>query len=324
MQVRRQASLFGFVIMNSSLIQQVLPLRFAARSCASAICRTPPFLFPFSGRWWFSSPWERAWGMVSVFCWMGEAARDRPKKRIAREGRDWTRCDITRGARSYIQHPSGVRGLTRAEGLCSHADPLLRSTDRTKIGKCPVCPGFAQGGGVGSCGLPLVLVFAPPPQQPPPPVPKYLLVTGDCYYKSTLTDHWIRRRTYELLDQYGKPMGNGIGVTENVSNITPSSNVISASGQFITGNDGAPSSIYDFYSNGGNLTSTSASQQYFAGGNQLTVVDPGNGYYGTQGVYYGAPASRGNVFIDGRVFNLSVNPNEATQPCDSGPTPGYF
>ena len=178
---------------------------------------------------------------------------------------------------------------------------------------------FIGGGGGGGGGA------------PPPPilVPTYLLVTGDCYYTG-LTGAKIRRRTYEVLDQNFQPMGNGIAVEENISNVTPSGN-ISGGGMWTTGENGeAPTgSFYDFYSNGSNTSPSNALQNYFAvaGGVAdlpLTVLEPSNNSgnpatylrYGTQGVYY---TSTG-VKIDGYYYNpIIAGPNDP--PCPP-PTPG--
>ena len=160
------------------------------------------------------------------------------------------------------------------------------------------------------------------------PFPKYLLVTGDCDYTSGLTGGQIRRRTYEVLDQNFQPMGNGISVQENISNVTPSSNTITGGGAWSTGEGGgAPAgSFYDFYSNGTNSSPSNSLQTYTVSYQGVTypliVLEPDNftnnpstySQFGTQGIYY----AHNGVKIDGYYMNPIIG---SKSPCDP-PTPG--
>ena len=173
---------------------------------------------------------------------------------------------------------------------------------------------------------------APPPPPAPSLVPTYLAVTYDCQYQG-LTGT-VRRRTYELLDQNYQPMGDGIVVSEQLSNVTPSRNLLPG-GQWTTGlGDNPSSSFLDYYSDGTNRLSTNALQTYsaaFSGANyQLTVLEPNgassmSGYdrYGTQGVFY----SHSGIRIDNLWYNpfVPTNPGDnpsARKPCDP-PNPPF-
>jgi hypothetical protein len=144
----------------------------------------------------------------------------------------------------------------------------------------------------------------------------------------------VRRRTYELLDQNYQPMGNGLVVSEQLSSVNPSGNLIPG-GQWTTGaGDNPLSSFMDYYSDGTNTSSTNALQTFSAvlnGANyQLTVLEPNgassfSGYdrYGTQGVFY----THSGTKIDGLWYNPFVpsNPGDdpsRRRPCDP-PNPPF-
>jgi RHS repeat-associated protein len=180
------------------------------------------------------------------------------------------------------------------------------------VSSVAACQAKPVGGGAGRSGR-SGPGHGQPPNQPKPRTCTYLLVIGDCYYKSF---GYVRRRDYEALDQDFQAMGNGVAISESVTNIRPSGN-IRAGGRWTTGQDGEYSAFYDFYSNGTNSTPTTALQQYSSKDGPLQVLEPdsftGNPKtylrYGTQGVYYTAAG----VKIDGYYINPIIG---SKKPCD--------
>ena len=159
------------------------------------------------------------------------------------------------------------------------------------------------------------------PKQEERLIPSFLLVTADCNYVSPFTKVVMRRRTYTVLDQYFRPMPDGVSVAESVYDIQPSGNKITTGGVWLTGGAKEPSGGFnDFYGNGGNTTTTNALQQYFSqtafGRFQLTVLEPNNytgdpktyAQYKTQGLYF--------TSVGVRIDNYWLNPIVgSTSPC---------
>jgi len=169
----------------------------------------------------------------------------------------------------------------------------------------------------------LAVAAATSRSQTPSPTPTYLLVVGDCDYQGMFGND-VRRRDYEVLDQNFQPMGNGIAITESVTNISPQANTISASGTWVTETDAMnmPGTFYDFYTNGTNGTATNALQQYYRGGVLLQVLEPNSYYgaasyprYGTQGVYY--------TYSGIKIDSYYTNPIVGGKPCTNGPMPPF-
>ena len=89
-----------------------------------------------------------------------------------------------------------------------------------------------------------------------PAVPTSLALLDDCYERD-FGIGLVRRREYELLDQYGQPF-MGLAITHET---VVASNPISANASWVTA-PGSPPTFYDFYSNGSNVSSTLGLQIY--------------------------------------------------------------